>query len=212
MQRCSTPCGPPRQRQRQLVTLEAEAKEEQRRLHEALHEHQRQMQALKTEADVRWPPRIVYILSRARSSLSLFMSTYRRRRRRCLLPSGNCRGKNNALSGYDGTDQPYAPRERTSAAKSCPTVYYIYRLSEFVRCSCLHTVSHPYPHIHLQGRQVARSSQRSPSNADGVSQRGAQQGQVGDAGGAHAGIAGEGRGACSARAKKGGGARNAAAG
>ena len=30
----------------------------------------------------------------------------RRTRRRCLLPSGNWRGKNNALSGYDGKDQP----------------------------------------------------------------------------------------------------------
>ena len=46
----------------------------------------------------------------------------RRRRRRCLLPSGNWRGKNNALSGYDGTDQPQTSGERTPAAKSCPTV------------------------------------------------------------------------------------------
>ena len=49
----------------------------------------------------------------------------RRRRRRCLLPSGNWRGKNNALSGYDGADQPWTSRERTPAAKSCPTVYIL---------------------------------------------------------------------------------------
>ena len=46
----------------------------------------------------------------------------RRRRRRCLLPSGNWRGKNNALSGYDGTDQPQTSRERTPNPKSCSTV------------------------------------------------------------------------------------------
>ena len=49
-------------------------------------------------------------------------TTRGRRRRRCLLPSGNWRGKNNALSGYDGTDQPQTSGERTPAAKNCPTV------------------------------------------------------------------------------------------
>ena len=45
---------------------------------------------------------------RRRRRRRAFIHSYRRRRRRrrCLLPSGNWRGKNNALSGYDGTDQP----------------------------------------------------------------------------------------------------------
>ena len=52
-----------------------------------------------------WPPEVLSA-GLCRQVSYKGMGGSGRRRRRCLLPSGNWRGKNNALSGYDGTDQP----------------------------------------------------------------------------------------------------------